>query len=357
MAGIAASQRMRAILVKASEHKPSLFLSEAPMPTVQPGHILVKVGAAGVNRMDLLQKAGKYPPPPGASEILGPEAAGVVAGGDGFPQGTPVACLLPGGGYAEYAAVNPGLCIPVPQNLTIKEAAGIPENWLTAYQLLQEVAGVTDFQANGGKPSGVQHVLVYAAGSGVGVALLQILREFLPGARVIAVAGSSEKIQHSKSLGAAVGLNYKELGEALGAEVLKHTDGKGVDLVLDCVGASLFDQTTKALKADATWVLYGSLGGHKVNISLAGLLQKRARLLATTLRSRSGEYQTRLVSNFNKEVLPKFTNGKLQVVLDSTFGAEAAEEAHDRLERGLNTGKVVIIMNEEIANLKGKAKV
>ncbi|KAL8453936.1 hypothetical protein Emed_000647 [Eimeria media] len=169
--------------------------------------------------------------------------------------------------------------MPVPSNLTglrVSLWSGFP--------------GITDFQANGGKPSGVKHVLVYAAGSGVGVALLQILREFLPHAKVIAVAGSSEKLAHAASLGAAVGLNYRELGQELGNEVLKHTEGRGVDLALDCVGASLFEQTAKALKMDATWVLYGNLGGHRV-------------------------------------------------VVDSTYTAEAAEEAHERLEKGLNIGK------------------
>ncbi|KAL8437190.1 hypothetical protein ACSSS7_001108 [Eimeria intestinalis] len=232
-------------------------------------------------------------------------------------------------------------------------AACIPENWLTAYQLLQEVAGISDFQANGAKPSGLKHVLVYAAGSGVGVALLQILREFLPHTKVIAVAGSSEKLAHATSLGAAVCLNYKELGQALGEEVLKHTGGEGVDLALDCVGASLFEQTAKALKMDATWVLYGNLGGHRVNTSLSLLLAKRIRLLSTTLRNRDVKYQTQLVRSFKQEVLPKFKEEKLQVVIDSTYTPEAAEQAHERLEKGLNIGKVLIIMDPQIACMHG----
>ncbi|OEH76429.1 quinone oxidoreductase pig3 isoform x1 [Cyclospora cayetanensis] len=281
-----AMQRMRAVLTRAAGRQgtPSLFLSEAPIPQVRQGQILVKVGAAGVNRMDLMQKAGKYPPPQGATDILGPEAAGVVVSGSTFPYGTPVACLLPGGGYAEYVAASPELCFPIPSNLTVEEAACIPENWITAYQLLQEVGGLTDFPANGGKPSGVKSILVYAAASGVGVALLQIIRAFLPGAKVLAVAGTPEKLQCAENLGAAVSLNYKLLGDTLGDEALKRTDGQGVDLVLDCVGASLWEQT---------------------------------------------------------------------VVVDRTFGAEEAEEAHQRLQESANIGKVVIILDRAIASLHG----
>ncbi|KAL8430139.1 hypothetical protein Efla_001803 [Eimeria flavescens] len=215
---------------------------------------------------------------------------------------------------------------------------------------------ISDFEANGGTPSGIEHVMVYAAGSGVGVALLQLLRECLPHAKVIAVAGTEEKLTHAISLGAAVVLNYKELGDALGEEVLKRTNGKGVDLVLDCVGASLFQQTAKALKTDATWVLYGLLGGHRLSsFSLSLFLQKRIRLLTSTLRSREKKYQIELVRNFTKEILPKFANGKLQVVVDSTYTAEEAEAAHQRLETGRNIGKVVIIMDPDIACMHGSA--
>ncbi|CDJ44651.1 quinone oxidoreductase, putative [Eimeria tenella] len=231
---------------------PYLYLSECPLPKLRPNEMLVRVGAAGVNRMDLLQKAGKYPPPPGTTDILGPEAAGIVVSSSVYKEGTPVACLLPGGGYAEYVAADPALCFPIPSNLTIREAACIPENWITAYQLLEEVARLSDFKANGGKPSGIKHALVYAAGSGVGVALLQLFRVFIPSVSVIAVAGSNEKLQRVKELGAAVCLNYKELGDSLGDEVLKATGGQGVDIVLDCVGASLVNQTLKSLKTDGT---------------------------------------------------------------------------------------------------------
>ncbi|XP_026192382.1 quinone oxidoreductase PIG3 [Cyclospora cayetanensis] len=303
--------------------------------------------------MDLMQKAGKYPPPQGATDILGPEAAGVVVSGSTFPYGTPVACLLPGGGYAEYVAASPELCFPIPSNLTVEEAACIPENWITAYQLLQEVGGLTDFPANGGKPSGVKSILVYAAASGVGVALLQIIRAFLPGAKVLAVAGTPEKLQCAENLGAAVSLNYKLLGDTLGDEALKRTDGQGVDLVLDCVGASLWEQTVKALRVDGTWILYGSLGGHRLSFSLASLLQKRLRLLSTTLRSRSESYQKELVANFKQDILPKLADGTLKVVVDRTFGAEEAEEAHQRLQESANIGKVVIILDRAIASLHG----
>lgn len=315
------------------------------MPKVLPGEVLVKVAAVGVNRMDLLQKAGKYPPPPGGSEILGPEAAGLVVEGSAFPKGTPVACLLTGGGYAEYVAVDPGLCFQIPKNLTLQQGACIPENWITAYQLLKEVAGLSDFPSNGGRPSEMKYALVYAAASGVGTALLQLFREFLPQVKVLAVCGSPEKIDYAKSLGAAVGLNYKQLGEGLAEEVLRHTDGMGVDIALDCVGASLFPQTLKTLKTDGTWILYGALGGLRVDLSLGVLLQKRLRVLCSTLRDRKIKYKKGLVQGFVAEVLPGFEAGRMQVVIDSEFPWEEAEEAHSRMAAGLNKGKIILVVN------------
>ncbi|CDJ70285.1 quinone oxidoreductase, putative [Eimeria necatrix] len=306
--------------------------------------------------MDLLQKAGKYPPPPGTTDILGPEAAGIVVSSTLYKEGTPVACLLPGGGYAEYVAADPALCFPIPSNLTIKEAraACIPENWITAYQLLEEVARLSDFKANGGKPSGIKHALVYAAGSGVGVALLQLFRVFIPSVSVIAVAGSNEKLQRVKELGAAVCLNYKELGDSLGDEVLKATGGQGVDIVLDCVGASFVNQTLKSLKTDGTWVLYGCMGGHRANLSFGVLLQQRLRLLSSTLRSRSSLYLSSLVSRFKTEVVPLFQQNKLKVIIDAEFSPEAAEEAHKRMQSNSNFGKVLILMDPQLASLNPK---
>ncbi|PFH32925.1 putative quinone oxidoreductase [Besnoitia besnoiti] len=308
------------------EKKVRLFLGSAPRPEPrkEEQEILIRVNAAGVNRMDLLQKAGKYPAPAGASQILGPEAAGVVVSaleGGRFREGERVMALLQGGGYAEYVAVHEGLCLPVPETLSFVQAAAIPENWLTAYQLLHMVAGV-------------------------GTALIQLSRlAAIP--TVVASAGSDEKLRLCRSLGATHVINYRALEGKFSDAVLEATQGEGADLVLDPVGASFMAENAKCCALDACWVLYGSLGGVVAPaFDVRPFLAKRIRLLASTLRNQSLVYRETLVKLFEEEILPKFADGTLQVVVDSAFPASQADEAHHRLETNANSGKVVLTFDK-----------
>ncbi|CBZ52144.1 NADPH:quinone reductase and related Zn-dependent oxidoreductases, related [Neospora caninum Liverpool] len=330
---------MRAVLVEASPPsrlhaatkgaaKPAfrLVLGSAakPTPKKEKKEILIQVKAAGVNRMDLLQKRGKYPPPLGASPILGPEAAGIVASsGNRFREGDRVMALLLGGGYAEYVAVEEGLCMPIPDSLSFAQAAAIPENWLTAYQLLHFVAGV-------------------------GTALVQ-LSSLLAIPTVIASAGSDEKLRLCRALGATHVINYRALEGKFAEEVSKATNGDGADLLLDPVGASFMKENAKCCAVDASWVLYGGLGGVKVpEFDFQPFFAKRIRLLASTLRSQDLSYREMLVKSFEVAVLPKLADGSLKVILDSTYPASEADQAHERLETNANCGKVVLTFDEPV---------
>ncbi|KFH04574.1 putative quinone oxidoreductase [Toxoplasma gondii VAND] len=387
---------MRAVLVDAAplsgppaveaknQQSFKLFLGSAAMPQArkEKNEILIRVCAAGVNRMDLLQKRGKYPPPPGASTILGPEAAGVVASsGTRFREGDRVMALLQGGGYAEYVAVEEGLCMPIPSTLSFSQAAAIPENWLTAYQLLHFVAGLqpastpssacfssppssatatadslnssehgerqTDacpFVCAGasGRRLPIRSVLIHAAASGVGTALVQLCR-LLAIPTIIASAGSDEKLQLCKTLGATHLINHRAVEGRFSEAVKNATHGLGVDLLLDPVGASFMQENAQSCALDASWVLYGALGGVRVpSFDLQLLFAKRIRLLSSTLRSQDLSYRESLVRSFEETILPKLADSSLRVILDSIYTASEADQAHQRLEKNENRGKVVL---------------
>lgn len=311
-------------------------LNEAvPKPTATGREVLMKVHWSAVNRADTLQRKGTYPPPPGASPIIGLEASGVIESlGDacelGFAVGDRVMALLAGGGYAEAVAVDERLLIKVPDGMDLKTAGAIPETWLTAYQLLHFVGGV---QAG-------DTVLIPAAGSGVGTAAIQL--SVAAGATVVAVAGTDEKLATAKALGAAAGINYKE-GAPIGDRVLEATDGKGVDLILDCVGASFWEEYAKAIKMEGRWVLYGLMGGPVVHGPILGaILRKRVRLEGTTLRTRSIEYKERLVRDMWAHAGPKFIDGSYKPVVATTFPLAEAQAAHEFVESNASHGKVML---------------
>ncbi|XP_073726006.1 quinone oxidoreductase PIG3 isoform X1 [Misgurnus anguillicaudatus] len=326
-------QSMLAVCVNEAN---SLYLKQVPRPEAKDGQLLIKVTATALNRADLLQKRGLYPPPPGESDILGLEVSGEIAGiGPGvrtsWKLGDTVMALLGGGGYAEYVAVPEELVMPVPSQLTLCQAAAIPEAWLTAYQLLHLIAKV--------KPN--ETVLIHAGASGVGSAAIQLVR--LCRAVPIATAGSSEKLRFTERLGAAAGINYRE--KDFSEEVLHFTAGRGVDIILDCVGGSSWEQNVRSLAADGRWVLYGTLGGKTVDGDFLGkLLMKRGNLLCSLLRSRSLQYKAELVRSFTEEILPHFqlTDPPLLPVIDSTFNMDDIENAHQRMEANKNIGKIII---------------
>ncbi|NXL65910.1 QORX oxidoreductase, partial [Chordeiles acutipennis] len=330
----------------------NLYVKEVVKPHPVEGEVLVKVSASALNRADLLQRRGKYPPPKGASDILGLEAAGSVVGlGPGcrsqWKIGDAVMALLSGGGQAEYVTVPEGYLMPVPSEMTFIQAAAIPEAWLTAFQLLHFV----------GKVQKGERVLIHAGASGVGMAAIQLVR--LAKAIPIVTAGTPEKLKATASAGAAVGFNYK--AEDFSEKVLAFTQGSGVDIILDCVGGSYWEKNLNCLSTDGRWIIYGLLSGGEVHGDLlAKLLSKRGSIHTSLLRSRNKEasngYQhnfilkpliERLVKAFTENVLPYFSRGTsphLQPLVDSVYPLHKIAEAHRIMEDNKNIGKIVIEM-------------
>lgn len=317
-----------------------LYISDGnPIPKPLGNQVLIDVFASALNRADLLMRAGKYPNQK-KQITLGLEVAGVVSGvgeaSNKFKIGDKVMALLPGGGYAENVVVDENHVMPIPQSLDFNQGTAIPEAWLTAYQLLHFI----------GKVQKGETVLIHGGGSGVGTAAVQLVK--LAGAEPIVTAGSAKKIEFAKSLGATEGFNYKE-GEFIDG-LMKHTSGKGVNLILDCVGSSFWKQNIAALAMEGRWVLYGLMGGINVDGPLlAQILGKRASLTGTTLLARSSEYKAELVSEFTKNALPNFSatsNQTLKPIVDKVFDLTKVTDAHLYMESNQSNGKIILSVRD-----------
>ncbi|HEY8393937.1 MAG TPA: NAD(P)H-quinone oxidoreductase [Thermaerobacter sp.] len=324
---------MRAVLVRQPGGPEQLYLGEYPTPEPHEGELLVRVRATALNRADILQRRGLYPPPPGASPILGLEMAGVVErtgpGCPGWQPGDRVFALLPGGGYAEYVTVPAGMAMRIPAKLTFEEAAAIPEAFFTAYQTLFWI----------GRLQAGERVLVHAGASGVGTAAIQLARD--AGAEVLVTAGSEAKLEACRSLGASHAFNYKD--GPFAPRVLEATGGRGVDLVLDFVGAPYWEQNLECLATDGRLVLIATMGGGVLErCDLRRLLAKRLQVTGTTLRSRSPEYKARLTQEFATRILPRFAEGRLRPIIDRVFPWEQVADAHRYMEANRNIGKIVL---------------
>jgi tumor protein p53-inducible protein 3 len=327
---------MKAIVITEPGGTDKLALEEVPDPVAREGEILVDVRATALNRADLLQRRGLYPPPKGASEILGLECSGVVAahgpGGAGPAIGTRVMALLPGGGYAERVSVPAELAIPIPDNLSFEEAAAIPEAFLTAGEALFTL----------GKLQPGCWVLVHAAAGGVGSAAVQLAHQH--GAKVIATAGSPEKLEHVKALGADVVVSYRT--EDFAEAVEKATAGHGADIVLDFIGGAYWDRHQRCLAEGGRNVVIGVLGGMTAEVNLAVLLRRRLQILGLVMRSRSVSDKVAITRRFVREDLPRFANGTLRPVVDSVLPLASAREAHERMEKNANVGKIVLRVSD-----------
>lgn len=339
------------------------------LPPPGAGEVLVRIAWSGVNRADTLQRRGSYNPPPGSSSVLGLEAAGVVqAAGDGVPTslgvGARVMALLGGGGNSAAVIVRADHCMGVPAATSLRTAAAIPENWITAFQLLFVVAAGDNDAAlpaaaalgqGGGPCRAGATVVIHAAASGVGTAAVQLA--VAAGARVVAIAGSEEKLEAVRVLGASVGVNYKDDPASFSARLKAAVGAGGAALILDPVGASFAGANLDALAVEGVWVLYGSMGGLRLvtdggvgaaDALLGTLLRKRATLTATTLRNRSDAYKARLIARFVKEALPLLAGGKLNVVIDSDFDLDQLAAAHVRMESNLTLGKILVRVDSTI---------
>lgn len=300
-----------------------------------PGEVLIKVSAAGVNRADLLQAAGRYPPPPGASEIMGLEVAGVIAAvGDDVTEwtvGQHVCALLAGGGYAQYVSVSAGQVMPVPSGVALHDAAALPEVACTVWSNLVMAAGLT----------AGRWLLVHGGASGIGTHAIQVAREL--GARIAVTAGSAAKLQTCAQLGAELLIPYRD--EDFVDRVREATGGAGVDLILDIMGASYLDRNLSALALEGQLVIIGMQGGIKGELNIGALIGKRLSVIGTALRGRpvDGPHgKRRIVEAVVESVWPMVERGSVRPVIGARFPIESATEAHRTLESGAVTGKVIL---------------
>lgn len=308
----------------------------------EPHEIVIDVRATAVNRLDLMQRSGKMSPPPGASQILGLEVAGIVRQADEnglFAVGDEVIALVSGGGYATSCVADARHSIEKPKGLGWARAASIPEVWLTAYQLLFFVANLQRDQS----------VLIHAAASGVGCAAIQLAKD--AGAKVVATASSQAKIDLAMSLGADGGVVVPRGGPSWLDRAVSLAGGS-FDVVLDCVGSSYAADNLKALNVDGTWVLYSLLSGGSLDPDiplLPGLMRKRASIRASSLRTRLPQYKAKLVQSLVAEgVFDKIENGSFKLIVDTVFsGLKSAQEAHTYMESNANMGKIVIELDED----------
>ncbi|MGB6555407.1 MAG: NAD(P)H-quinone oxidoreductase [Candidatus Binataceae bacterium] len=323
---------MKAVLIDRPGDESVMKLGDAPDPAASDDEILIKVRCAGINRADLIQRQGFYPPPPGASEILGLEVAGeVVAVGPhahGWKRGDRAMALLPGGGYAELAVAHAGSAMKVPAALSDEEAAGLPEVYLTAFLNLFELAGV--------KPG--DNVLVHGGGSGVGTASIQLLREAQ--ARSIVTAGSDAKCEQCLKFGADVAINYKS-GPFVPA-VKTATSRRGVDVILDSIGASYLAQNIEALAHGGRLVLIGLMTGAKSEIDLAAVLRRHLRIFGSTLRTRPAAEKAAIVSAFLARFGTALSAGRLRPPIYKTLPASEAPAAHRMMQASEHFGKIIL---------------
>ncbi len=309
-----------------------LYLTDLPDPQPTEGDLLVRVRAAGVNRADLLQRLGGYPPPSGASPILGMELAGeVVQAAGAWQVGDRVMAVVTGGAYAEYATVPADMALRIPDTLTYEQAAAIPESFLTAQLNLFTL----------GKLGADETVLIHAGGSGVGTAAIQLA--WAAGARVMVTAGSAQKLASCVELGAEVTINYKT--ESFLERVREVTNGLGVDVILDFIGAPYWNDNLAALALDGRLVLIGSLGGTSGDLSIAPIMGKRLTVTGTTLRRTPLPQKIKLAQEFADFGLPRLASGEIKPIIDRVYPLAQAADAHAYMETNANFGKIVLTVS------------
>lgn len=326
---------MRVVEISSFGAPDVLRLAERPMPMPGAGEVLVRVSASGVNRPDVLQRKGYYAPPPGASDIPGLELAGVIESGDsdalaraGLQLGQRVCALVAGGAYAQWCVVPVAQCLPIPGSLSDIEAASLPETFFTVW------SNVFD---RGGLQSG-ETLLVQGGGSGIGVTAIQLARAF--GATVIVTAGSDEKCAVCLSLGAQHAINYRS--QDFGAEVLRITEGRGADVVLDMVAGDYVAREVACMAEDGRLVIIAVQGGTSAQFDAGLVLRRRLVITGSTLRARPVAFKAAIADSLRSKVWPLFAAGKVAPVVHSTFPATQAAEAHALMESSQHAGKIVL---------------
>ncbi len=313
-----------------------LYFGEAPVPEVGAGQVLIEVAATSVNRPDIIQRQGNYPPPPGDSEILGLEVAGTVSAiGEGVSQwekGDRVFALVGGGGYAEYVIAHAGHVMRIPDNLGFEQAACICETYITAWLNAIVLANAADGDT----------FLLHGGGGGVNTAALQLCKAMFPASKVL-VTASGGKLARVRELGADVVIDYRE--EKFASVVKSETDGKGADIILDHIGGAYLADNMKSLAVSGRLVVIGIMGGASAELNIALMMVKRQSIIGSVLRSRPVTEKSRIIADFNHTVMPLFADGTIAPLISDTLPLEQAAEAHRMMEAGTHFGKIVLTIN------------
>jgi len=324
--------QMHHIAMEAPGGPEVLVLATGPVPRPATGEVLIRVAAAGINRPDILQRIGNYPPPPGASPILGLEVSGTVAalGAEvaGWHEGDAVCALVAGGGYAEYCVAPAPQCLPVPKGVALVDAAGLPETFFTVW------TNVFDR----GRLAAGESFLVHGGSSGIGTTAIQLARAF--GARVFATAGSPEKCAVCRDLGAERAIDYRQ--EDFVAILKEATQGRGVDVILDMVGGPYVEKNLRSLALEGRLVQIAFLQGSKVTLDLAHLMMRRQTITGSTLRPRPVAEKAAIARNLRDKVWPLIEAGKVRPVIDRTFPLAEAAAAHRLMESSAHIGKILL---------------
>jgi len=324
---------MKAVLLDGFGGPEVLKIVETPIPAPAKGQVLIKVAATSVNRPDIVQREGNYPPPKGDSELPGLEVAGIIEetgpGVASYKYGDRVMSLVGGGGYAQYAVAYADHLIPIPDTMSFESAACVCESYITAFLNIFMIAGFKDRQA----------VLVHGGGGGVSTAAIQLCRKLAPKARLI-VTASAEKIERVRQLGADLVINYQE--EDFAEAIRVFTGKKGVDVILDHIGATYLAPNMRALAVGGTLVIIGVMSGAKAELNLALMMVKRQRVIGSVLRSRSVEEKRDIIANFTRTVMPKFSDRTILPIIYKTYTIEDVAEAHKTMEQSKHFGKIVL---------------
>ncbi|HJN25288.1 MAG TPA: NAD(P)H-quinone oxidoreductase [Rhodospirillales bacterium] len=311
----------------------NLVSATRPLPEPAAGEVLVEVAAAGINRPDVLQRQGAYPPPPGASDIPGLEISGTIASlGDGVEEwsvGDQVMALVTGGGYAEYCPAPAAQCLPIPSTLEMDEAAAIPETFFTVWSNVFERAGLKSGEV----------FLVHGGSSGIGTTAIQMAHAL--GSKVIATAGNEEKCGACDVLGADLAINYRE--QDFVAAVKEYTDGRGANVILDMVGGDYVQRNLKALAPDGRLVNIAFLQGSKVEVDLMQLMLKRLTLSGSTLRARSVDFKAAIAAQLREKIWPLIEAEEITPFIHATFSLDEAQKAHELMESSEHIGKIVLL--------------
>lgn len=323
---------MRAIAISEPGGPEVLGLTELPDPEPGPGEVLIDVHAAGINRADIVQRQGFYPPPPGAPDTPGLEVSGTVAalgeGAEGWAVGDRVCALLAGGGYAEKAVAAAAECLPVPADMSFEEAAGLPETVLTVWSNVMQRAAIQPGES----------FLVHGGSSGIGTSAIQMLSAY--GCTVFATAGSAEKVEVCEALGATRCVNYREQDFV---EVIREaTDGRGADVILDMVGGDYVDRNIQLAAVNGRIVNIAYLQGSNVTANLMPVMLKRLQLTGSTLRAREPEFKAALVAEVRERAWPWLDDGTLQAVIHQVFSFAEVSEAHRVMEASTHIGKLIL---------------